>query len=214
MNPNSALRVLTVAVLLGIPAGLIAQTTAHSDAQTQDPPSAQPHSSAHSQQHNMSRLPPGLAVLTANSTSRTQFQFDKSMIESAGQYIDNAPSEAKQAAASIKNITVYNYRFADDVEPNQEAMSTIAQAYRSSGWKHLVNKNATADGHAMQTDVWLHFNGTDIDNVSVLAQGGRNTAFITMECDLRPLDLLHLSGHFGIPKMDPNAVMVPDTENK
>jgi hypothetical protein len=26
---------------------------------------------------------------------------------------------------------------------------------------------------------------------------------------LRPLDLVHLSGHFGIPKVDPNAVMVP-----
>jgi hypothetical protein len=26
---------------------------------------------------------------------------------------------------------------------------------------------------------------------------------------LRPLDLVHLSGHLGIPKVDPNAVMVP-----
>jgi hypothetical protein len=28
--------------------------------------------------------------------------------------------------------------------------------------------------------------------------------------DLRPLDLLHLSGKFGIPKVDPSAVMVPE----
>jgi hypothetical protein len=27
--------------------------------------------------------------------------------------------------------------------------------------------------------------------------------------DLRPLDLIHLGVHFGIPKVDPNAVMVP-----
>jgi hypothetical protein len=27
--------------------------------------------------------------------------------------------------------------------------------------------------------------------------------------DLKPLDLLRLSGHFGIPKVDPSAVMVP-----
>jgi hypothetical protein len=26
---------------------------------------------------------------------------------------------------------------------------------------------------------------------------------------LHPLDLLHLSGHFGIPRVDPDAVMVP-----
>ena len=28
--------------------------------------------------------------------------------------------------------------------------------------------------------------------------------------DLRPLDLLHLAGHFGIPKVSPDAIMVPD----
>jgi hypothetical protein len=32
---------------------------------------------------------------------------------------------------------------------------------------------------------------------------------IQISCELRPLDLIHLSGHFGIPKVDPNAVMVP-----
>jgi hypothetical protein len=26
---------------------------------------------------------------------------------------------------------------------------------------------------------------------------------------LRPMDLVHISGHFGIPKVDPGAVMVP-----
>jgi hypothetical protein len=32
---------------------------------------------------------------------------------------------------------------------------------------------------------------------------------IQIACELRPLDLIHLSGHFGIPRVDPNAVMVP-----
>jgi hypothetical protein len=32
--------------------------------------------------------------------------------------------------------------------------------------------------------------------------------------DLRPLDLLHLSGHFGIPKVDPSAVMVPAPDGR
>jgi hypothetical protein len=38
---------------------------------------------------------------------------------------------------------------------------------------------------------------------------------IQVACDLRLLDLIHLSGHFGISKVDPNAVIVPDaTDNK
>jgi len=31
---------------------------------------------------------------------------------------------------------------------------------------------------------------------------------------LKPLDLVHLSGHFGIPKVDPSAVMVPAQPGK
>jgi len=37
---------------------------------------------------------------------------------------------------------------------------------------------------------------------------------VQIACDLRPLDLVHLSGHFGIPKVDPGAVMVPAPDNR
>jgi hypothetical protein len=37
---------------------------------------------------------------------------------------------------------------------------------------------------------------------------------VQITCELRPLDLVHLGGHFGIPKIDPNAVMVPAPDGK
>jgi hypothetical protein len=37
---------------------------------------------------------------------------------------------------------------------------------------------------------------------------------IEVSGELRPLDLVHLSGHFGIPKVDPEAVMVPAAPGK
>ena len=92
-------------------------------------------------------------------------------------------------------------------------MSSIIAAYHAAGWKHLVDAHATpantAQPHTMATDVWLHFNGADIDGVTVLSRGSRDMNVIQIACDLRPLDLVHLSGHLGIPKVDPNAVMVP-----
>ena len=50
----------------------------------------------------------------------------------------------------------------------------------------------------------------DIDAVTVLMRGPHTMNVVQITGDLRPLDLLHLSGHFGIPKVDPGAVMVPD----
>jgi hypothetical protein len=62
--------------------------------------------------------------------------------------------------------------------------------------------------------VWLHFTGPDIDQVTVLVRSTREMSLVQVAGDLRPLDLIHLSGHFGIPKVDPNAVMVPAPDGR
>jgi len=86
-------------------------------------------------------------------------------------------------------------------------------SFNAAGWKHLVDQNVSpreaASPQKPITDLWLHFTGPDIDNVMVLVRGVRQMSVIQVSGQLRPLDLIHLSGHFGIPKVDPNAVMVP-----
>jgi hypothetical protein len=93
-------------------------------------------------------------------------------------------------------------------------MSALLAGYKATGWKHLVNANQTAANTAQPehpvTDLWLHFSGADIDAVTVLTRAPRNMTVVRITGDLRPLDLLHLAGKFGIPKVDPNAVMVPE----
>jgi hypothetical protein len=67
---------------------------------------------------------------------------------------------------------------------------------------------------AALTDVWLHFSGDTIDHVTVLIRNPKDMNLIQVAGDLRPLDLLHLAGHFGIPKVDPNAIMVPAPDGR
>ena len=97
-------------------------------------------------------------------------------------------------------------------------MASIIAGYHAAGWKHLVNANQTpantAQPHATVTDLWLHFHGAEIDDVTVLVRGPKNMSLVEVSGTLRPLDLVHLGGHFGIPKVDPNAVMVPAPPGK
>jgi len=97
-------------------------------------------------------------------------------------------------------------------------MASIIAGYHAAGWKHLVNANQTpantAQPHSTVTDLWLRFAGPDITGVTVLTRSPRDMSVIQIACELRPLDLIHLSGHFGIPKVDPNAVMVPAPDNR
>jgi hypothetical protein len=162
-------------------------------------------------------LPPSITqsfgTLADQPATHTGFVFDRSMMQIAQGLLESGGVDAKRAAAAISSISVDNYRYAQRAFYTPENMSSIIAAYHAAGWKHLVDAHATpantAQPHATATDVWLHFNGADIDGVTVLARGSRDMNVIQIAGDLRPLDLIHLSGHLGIPKVDPNAVMVP-----
>ncbi len=155
-----------------------------------------------------------LSTLADQPATHTGFVFDRSMIESAQGLL----GLDDRHAAAIKSIAVDTYRYPQPAFYTPEAMAAIIASYHAAGWKHLVNVNQTPantaqPNHAV-TDLWLHFSGADIDGVTVLSRASRNMNIIQMTCDLRPLDLVHLSGHLGIPKVDPNAVMVPAPDGK
>lgn len=159
-----------------------------------------------------------LSTLTDQPATHTGFIFDRSMLQVAQSLLESNGMDAQHAAAAIHSIAVDSYHYPQPAFYTPEAFSGIVATYRAAGWKHLVNAHQTpansAQPRAPITDLWLHFTGADIDGVTVLTRASRDMNIIQLACDLRPLDLLHLSGHFGIPKVDPNAVMVPAPEGR
>ncbi len=158
--------------------------------------------------------------LADQPATHASFTFDRSMLSYATSFIDNGNADVKRAATALNSITVDTYRYQRPAFYTPEAMNSIIATYHAAGWKHLVNANAhvtpatSAQPHNAITDLWLHFNGAEIDDVTVLVRAPRDMNLIQVSGALRPLDLIHLSGHFGIPKVDPNAVMVPAPEGK
>jgi hypothetical protein len=156
--------------------------------------------------------------LADQPAKHVSFTFDRSMIGYATSFIDNGDGNVKRAAAALNSITVDTYRYQRPAFYTPAAMNSIIATYHAAGWKHLVNANATpassAQPHNAITDLWLHFNGAQIDDVTVLVRAPRDMNLIQVSGALRPLDLIRLSGHFGIPKVDPNAVMVTAPDGK
>ena len=145
-------------------------------------------------------------AVMSGAYSQSAFTFDRSMLKAADGFFAGGDPETRRVVAGLNSITVRNYRARDVARYDPGALAFLDGQLRSAGWRHLVNANAHAGN---TTDLWLHFSGGDINNVTVLTRGDRVMNVIAVDCDLRPLDLLHLSGHFGIPKVDENAVMVP-----
>ncbi len=163
-------------------------------------------------------IPQALAALADQPATHTSFTFDRSMLASAGGFIDPNQADARRVAAALNSITVDTYRYPQPAFYAPETMGMIVGAYDAAGWKHLVNANVGPAQGAQPsrpiTDMWLHFRGTEIDDVAILVRAPRNMNLIQVSCLLRPLDLVHLGGHFGIPKVDPDAVMVPAPQGR
>ena len=164
-----------------------------------------------------SPLPPTLSQqlqsLADQPARHTGFVFDHNMMQFAQGVLESNGLDASHAAAAVTGIAVDTYHYNQPAFYTPEAFEALNESYRLAGWKHLANGNQTpantAQPRAMATDLWLHFSGSDINAITVLTRSSRDMNVLQITGDLRPLDLLHLSGHFGIPKIDPGAVMVP-----
>ena len=159
-----------------------------------------------------------LSKLADQPATHTGVVFDRSMIQQAQGLLEQNGLEANRAAAALSSISYDSYRYKEPAFYAPETMASIVGRFHRAGWKHLVDGNQTPGNEAQPqtaiTDVWLHFSGADINHVTVLIRGAKGMNVIQVAGDLRPLDLIHLSGHFGIPKVDPNAVMVPAPDGR
>ncbi len=162
---------------------------------------------------NPADLQSALMNLADQPATHTSFSFDRTELQVAQNLMESNGMDANRAPAALTGISVDNYRYPRPAFYLPETMASIIANYHAAGWKHLVNANQTpantAQPHATVTDLWLRFAGPDITGITVLTRSPRDMSVIQIACELRPLDLIHLSGHFGIPKVDPNAVMVP-----
>jgi hypothetical protein len=160
--------------------------------------------------------PPGVAEalqgITSEPATHSAFTFDRDTLQSAASVFDNGRGLAGPVAG-LDSITFETYRYHEPAFYIPENVHALMRAYNRAGWTHLVDQNANAKQSASPThqvtDLWLHMSGTNVDGVTVLIRGPKQMSVIEVAGMLKPLDLLHLSGHFGIPKVDPNTVMVP-----
>jgi hypothetical protein len=151
-----------------------------------------------------------LAGIASERATHTAFTFDREMLQAATSVFadDNLP------VAGLNSITFENYRYHQPAFYVPESVHALGQAYKAAGWTHLVEKSVGPKESASPThpltDLWMHFNGMNIDGVTVVVRARKQMSVIEVAGILKPLDLVHLSGHFGIPKVDPGAVMVPE----
>jgi hypothetical protein len=147
--------------------------------------------------------PPALSQLSALAAVKNSFTLDRTMLNAAASLMADTDEQTRQAINRIDGVSVHLLRFGQAGVPDEGAVNSIRDAYHLRGWKHVVT--TTGNGgpvHDGTTDVWVVMDGINMRGAVVLAETPKSLTLVTVAGNLSPVDLLHLRGHFGIPRFD------------
>ena len=143
--------------------------------------------------------PDAIAYLRQNSSSKTEFDLDHSMVVLASKMDENDP-DLRRVVAGVDGVSVHHFRFPGDGMYDPRILADVRQQYRAAGWEHVSASHARYGGPG-GTDVWVRLDHMTIRNVAVLFAGPSQVNFVSVSCAISPIDLAHLGGHFGIPQI-------------
>ena len=148
-------------------------------------------------------LPPAMTQLSAEATTRSSFTLDRTMLAAAAGIISGADDETRQAIAKLDGVSVHMLNFAAPGMADPAQIGAIREAYHLRGWKHLVSTTGSGGPvHNGTADVWLVLDGANVRGAVVLMQSAKSLTLVTLAGNLSPVDVLHLRGHFGIPRFE------------
>jgi hypothetical protein len=156
-------------------------------------------------------IPQGIEALRQSASSKTEFTLDHSMLVFASK-LDPDNDDLRRVIAGVSGVSVHRYHFPGAWMFDPAVLSSVKEDYRAAGWKQLVN-NHEKDGGAGESDLWISLDNNAISNIAILIARSNEVNFIVVSGSISPLDLSHLGGHFGIPKIE-GGVVVPNTERR
>lgn len=148
-------------------------------------------------------VPPALVQLQAQAAVKSSFTLDRSMLGAAAGMIPDSEADVRQTMRKLDGVSVHSMRFGNEAMVDPAEVDAIREAYHLRGWKHLVTTTDSGGPvHNGTADVWLVLDGVNVRGAVVLAETPKSLTLVTVAGNLSPVDLLHLRGHFGIPRFD------------
>lgn len=164
-------------------------------------------------------IPQGMDALGRHASFHTDFTFDKQMLDFANGFTGD--EETQRIVAKLRGISLHVYKYPEPGLYDLASLNTVRAQYRDRGWKHLVTTHSNAAGlHPGQTDLWIRFENGNVEGMVLLLTNPTNLDLIAVNGTLSPIDLLHLRGHFGIPRFsgdgfsDDNGERIAPTRNQ
>jgi Domain of unknown function (DUF4252) len=167
---------------------------------------------SHGQQPQQNEwIPRGVEALRQSASSKTEFTLDHSMLVFASR-LDPGNEDLRRVIAGVSGVSVHSYHFPGPWEYNPEDLGSVKAEYHAAGWQQLVNNHQKGGGPGL-TDLWVHLQNNAVSDVAILVARATDVSFIVVSGSISPMDLFHLGGHFGIPRIE-GGVEVPNRDGR
>ena len=166
-----------------------------------------PQSSIPSQGAQQNWFPQEIESLGQNATSRTEFSLDHNMVVLASK-ANQEDGSLRRVIAGVDGISVHRFKFQGTGMYDPQILSAVRYEYNEAGWQHVSNAHDKY-GYPGGTDLWIHLEHNTVRNIAFLITRADQVAFISVSGSISPIDLLHLAGHFGIPRMEGGVMQTP-----
>jgi hypothetical protein len=157
------------------------------------------------------RIPQGIEALRESASSKTSFTLDHSMLVFASK-LEPDNGDLRRVIAGVSGLSFRSYHFSGPWRCDKKTLSSVKNEYHAAGWKQLMDNHEDSGGSEV-TDLWVQLENNAISNVAFLITRANEVKFIVVSGSMSPVDLSHLGGHFGIPKIE-GGVMVPNTTRR
>ncbi len=147
--------------------------------------------------------PPALAALSAQAEIKDSFTLDRNLLRAAAGLLPDSEESTRDSINKLEGVSVHLLRFGPNGVPDEAAVNAVREAYHLRGWKHYIT--TTGSGGPVRngtTDVWMVVDGVNVRGAVILAETRRSVTLVTVAGNLSPVDILHLRGHFGIPRFE------------
>lgn len=154
-------------------------------------------------------VPQSIGALRQEASSKTEFSLDHSMLVIASK-LDQDNEDLRRVIAGIDGVSVHDFHFAGQWNYDPQILSAVKDEYHTAGWKKVADRHDKY-GSPSATDLWVRWENSTVKDFAVLVARAGDVALISVSGSISPLDLVHLSGHFGIPKID-GGVLIPNNK--
>jgi hypothetical protein len=164
-----------------------------------------PVNSAPPQAIQQNWFPVAIEGLGQNASSRTEFTLDHNMVVLASK-ADQGDDSLRRVIAGVDGISVHRFKFQGTGMYDPQVLNAVRHEYTEAGWQHISDAHDKY-GYPGGTDLWIHLEHNTIRNIAFLITQADQVAFVSVSGSISPVDLLHLAGHFGIPRIEGGVVI-------